>query len=469
MGNLALLLRASGHGVKGCDAHPYPPMSDYLRDAGIDVAEGYDPADLIKARPDLVIIGNAVGRGNPQVEWLLETENFPFTSMSAFLFEQVLAGRPRFVVAGTHGKTTTASCLAWLLRELGESPGYLIGGLPRQLPGGSALGRPGAPFVIEGDEYDTAFFDKRAKFIHYRPHYLLLNNLEFDHGDIYRDFPDIQRSFRHLTRLVPRTGAIIANGDDPGLAEVLEVTWTRLFRVGTGDDNDCRIADFKESPEGVTAHLHWKGDPHSYPVRLRLGGLFNLRNAAMTLAALRLRAADKGLPTDPAPWIALLESFRGVKRRQELLHQSDKVVLLEDFGHHPTAITATIASLRCRFPDSHLTVAFEPRSNTAATNRFQTEFAVALTGADAVYLAPVHRGESIPSNQRLDTAALATGITEAGRVAKAFTDFPSLEKHLTAQISATSNHKRVICFFSNGSFEGIQHRLAGILKENSGS
>ena len=258
MGNAALLAKAGGHEIVGADQGIYPPMSDVLAQAGIAIHEGYDADRLVEIAPDLVVIGNAMSRGNPEVEWLLETRQFRFTSLPALLAETCLAGRKNIVVAGTHGKTTTTSLAAFILRENDIDPGFLIGGVPLDPPVGQHLGDLSAPFVIEGDEYDSAFFDKRSKFIHYAPHIAILNNLEFDHADIFRDLADIQRSFRHLTRIVPRNGFILLNGDDPNLSEFADCAWTQVITVGTEPTNDLQIVDFDESPDGVSFTLKWR-------------------------------------------------------------------------------------------------------------------------------------------------------------------------------------------------------------------
>jgi UDP-N-acetylmuramate: L-alanyl-gamma-D-glutamyl-meso-diaminopimelate ligase len=285
MGNAALLARAAGHDVLGADTGVYPPMSTVLAAAGIALHEGYDPARLAALAPDLVVIGNAMSRGNPEVEWLLETRALPFTSLPAMLHDLVLRPRRNIVVCGTHGKTTTTALTAFLLRENGRDPGFLIGGVPQDPPTGSHLGAPADPFVIEGDEYDSAFFDKRSKFIHYAPHIAVLNNLEFDHADIFRDLADVRRTFEHLTRIVPRNGAIIANGDDPNLAPVLEnVRWCQILLVGTGENNFVRITDFTETADGSAFTLLWDGAEWAR-IHWKLPGLYNARNAAMAAMA----------------------------------------------------------------------------------------------------------------------------------------------------------------------------------------
>src|SRR5688500_18029715 len=259
MGNAALLARAAGHEVLGADSGIYPPMSTVLAEAGITLHEGYDPTRLEKIAPDLVVVGNAMSRGNAEVEWLLETRAFAFTSLPAMLNDFVLKRRRNLVICGTHGKTTTTALTAFLLREAGQDPGFLIGGVPQDPPMGAQLGNPRDPFVIEGDEYDSAFFDKRSKFIHYAPHIAVLNNLEFDHADIFRDLADVQRTFTHLVRIVPRNGAVVLNGDDTNFSALGAMSWTRVVRVGLDETNDVRIAGFAETPGGAEFRLSWKG------------------------------------------------------------------------------------------------------------------------------------------------------------------------------------------------------------------
>nr|MCU0794184.1 Mur ligase family protein [Opitutaceae bacterium] len=280
MGNAALLARAAGHDVLGADTGVYPPMSTVLAEAGITLHEGYDPVRLQSLAPDLVVIGNALSRGNPEVEWLLDTRALAFTSLPALLHESVLKTRKNIVVAGTHGKTTTTALTAFLLRENGRDPGFLIGGVPVDPPVGNHLGAAADPFVIEGDEYDSAFFDKRSKFIHYAPHVAVLNNLEFDHADIFRDLADVQRTFSHLTRIVPRSGWIVMNGDDENLRSLGPLPWTRVVKVGTGETNDVRIGAFAEDAAGAAFTLLWKGRVWA-DVHWNCPGLYNARNAAM--------------------------------------------------------------------------------------------------------------------------------------------------------------------------------------------
>ncbi|WP_414661465.1 UDP-N-acetylmuramate--L-alanine ligase [Horticoccus sp. 23ND18S-11] len=452
MGNAALLARAAGHQVSGADSNVYPPMSTVLAAAGITLHEGYDPARLERLAPDLVVIGNAMSRGNPEVEWLLDTRAFAFTSLPAMLHDLVLQRRRNLVIAGTHGKTTTTALTAFLLRAAGRDPGFLIGGVPQDPPVGSHLGAPGDPFVIEGDEYDSAFFDKRSKFIHYAPHIAVLNNLEFDHADIFRDLADVQRTFTHLVRIVPRNGFVVMNGDDVNLRALGAMAWTRVVRVGLDVGNDVQIAGFTETPAGTEFELRWRGQPWGR-VHWSLSGIYNARNAAMAATAAGL-AINPANPTGLS--LAPLTQFRGVKRRQEILLRNDRFTVIEDFGHHPTALAETLLSFRARFPGTVLTAVFEPRSNTARTKAMQAGFLRALALADEVYLGPVNRPEKLTAEERFDPDAVVQQLETQGVTAHAAPTNAALLDRLVAQTAGSQGGKpRVVAFFTNGSFDGI--------------
>ncbi len=476
MGQAALLARAAGHEVLGADAGIYPPMSTVLAAAGIPLHEGYDPVRLERLRPDLVVIGNAMSRGNPEVEWLLDTRAIAFTSLPALLAEFVLKGRRNIVIAGTHGKTTTTALTAFLLRENGHDPGFLIGGVPQDPPMGGHLGASADPFVIEGDEYDSAFFDKRSKFIHYAPHIAVLNNLEFDHADIFRDLQDVQRTFLHLARIVPRSGWIVLNGDDDNLRALGPLPWTRVVRVGTGVKNDLRIVDFAETAAGAVFKLVWKGAPWA-EVKWSQPGLFNARNAAMAAGAAGLALAadggrgsspsaggvgDKPRPADDPTLLNLdcLARFRGVKRRQELLVDTPALKVIEDFGHHPTALAETLHALRSRHPGARLIAVFEPRSNTARTKVMQAGFTRALATADEVYLGAVSRAEKLKEAERFDAEAVRQHLELQGVPACTAATNAGLLAKLTANTAGTGE-PQVIVFFTNGSFDGIIQQFAG--------
>ena len=450
MGQAALLARAAGHEVLGADAGVYPPMSTVLAQAGIALHEGYDPVRLAQLKPDLVVIGNAMSRGNPEVEWLLDTRAIAFTSLPALLADFVLKGRKNIVIAGTHGKTTTTALTAFLLRENGRDPGFLIGGVPQDPPTGSHLGAAADPFVIEGDEYDSAFFDKRSKFIHYAPHVAVLNNLEFDHADIFRDLADVQRTFLHLARIVPRNGWIVLNGDDANLQALGAFPWTRVVKVGTGEANDVRITNFNEGPAGVTFTLAWRGEEPAN-VKWTQPGLFNARNAAMAAVA----AALALFPDDPTRLkLDALARFRGVKRRQELLVDTPRLKVIEDFGHHPTALAETLTSLRSRYPGVVISAVFEPRSNTARTKVLQAGFTRALGLADEVYIGAVNRAEKLKEDERFDVEAVIQHLEVLGVHACTAPTNAELLAKLVAS-SQAAKEPQLVVFFTNGSFDGI--------------
>ncbi len=451
MGNAALLARAAGHEVLGADAGVYPPMSTVLAQAGITLHEGYDPVRLEKLAPELVVVGNALSRGNPEVEWLLDTRAIPFVSLPAFLYDAVLSLRRNIVIAGTHGKTTTTALTAFLLRENGRDPGFLIGGVPLDPPVGSHLGTLEDPFVIEGDEYDSAFFDKRSKFIHYAPHIAVLNNLEFDHADIFRDVADVQRTFLHLTRIVPRNGWIVLNGDDANLKALGALPWTRVLRVGTGEGNDLRIAGFHDSPSGASFRLVWQGKPWA-EVKWTQPGIFNARNAAMAALAAGLALS----PDNPAKLnLDALARFRGVKRRQELLVNTPKLKVIEDFGHHPTALAETLQSFRARFPGHIIHAAFEPRSNTSRTKVLQAAFMRALALADEVYLGAIARPEKLKPEERFDTEAVIQQLETQGVDAYTAPTHAALLEIIAENTAGETERPQLVVFFTNGSFDGI--------------
>ena len=430
MGNVAVLMHRMGHEIFGTDNGVYPPMSDILANAGIKVLKGYDSERLRKLKPDLVIVGNVISRGNSEIEWLWETRAFPYISLPALLNEQLLSKRNNIVVTGTHGKTTTSTLAAYLLNKNGYAPGYLIGGVPLDLASGAHAGKDGGVFVIEGDEYDSAFFDKRSKFIHYAPQVLSVNNLEFDHADIFKDLEDVSRSFNHLLRLVPRNGYIVLNGDDDNVAQLSDTPWTQTFRVGEGESNDLVIQNFAEYRQGSSFELVWQSKLWAR-IEWNLSGFYNAQNAAIAaLSASLLVHGDAPECFD----LSCLSQFSGVKRRQDNLYSSSELEIFEDFGHHPTAIEKTLRSFRNRFPEFKITACFEPRSNTARTKIFQNAFKQALRVADSVLIGPVDGIEKIDTNNRLNTTAMAAELRGAGVDAEAFASHDALLVGLQSRV-----------------------------------
>lgn len=455
MGNAAILMRSLGHEVSGADRNTYPPMSERLEESGIEVLEGYDAERLERLNPDLVVVGNVNTRGNPEVEWLLDTRALPFTSLPELLSREILSRRRSVVVAGTHGKTTTTALTTQLLRSAGIEAGCLIGGIPQGFGNGACAGDPSAPFVIEGDEYDSAFFDKRSKFIHYCPNILILNNLEYDHADIFRDLEDVKRTFTHLLKLVPHSGYILANSDDAHLESLLHIDWAPVLRVGTSDRADLRIINFREDAGGSRFDLLYHGTPWQH-VSWGLWGLYNARNGAMA----GLAAALAGGASDPLSFsLSGMNSLSGVKRRQEVLAQSSSWTVLTDFAHHPTAVRETLHSLRARFPGRRLLMCFEARSNTSCRKIHETEFELAFDGADEVHLGAVFRPDRYPENDRIDLDAIAGRL---GGKAVSHGSNTALEAALCKRLG-DQDGGGVLVFFSNGSFEGVPLRIAELV------
>ena len=469
MGNAAILLKKQGHEVAGSDLGVYPPMSDVLSNAGIELFEGFDEQVMLDWNPDRVVVGNAVTRGNAQVEFILRTRTIPFVSLPQLIGEDLIGNRPCLVVAGTHGKTTTTSLSDFALDQVGLSPGYLVGGVPLDLPSGNELGAESSPFVIEGDEYDSAFFDKRSKFIHYRPRILILNNLEFDHGDIFRDLEDISRSFSHLLRIVPSNGFIIRNGDDENILTLPTASWCSTFSVGMGEQNDLQIKDFLEDENSTQFDLFWQ-DRKISSINWQMPGEYNARNLAMSfLASVLTQSICQKKEIDLHD---LFNGFKlpdyslckGVKRRQEILVDQSNLTVISDFAHHPTAIAGTLKSLRARWPGRKIIACFEPRSNTAVTNIFQDRFADALSLADEVLLGAVHRAEKIPIDRRINTHAMIEQIKNSGKEGYSFTRNSELGDFLKSKNN--EGQSVLIVFFSNGSFDGEIERFASFSNQS---
>jgi UDP-N-acetylmuramate: L-alanyl-gamma-D-glutamyl-meso-diaminopimelate ligase len=437
MGGIALLAKRAGHRVSGSDQHTYPPMSTQLENEGIELYEGYAPAHLEPA-PDLVVIGNALSRGNPAVECVLNNA-IPFTSGPRWLGENYLRNKSVIAVAGTHGKTTTSSMVAWILDCAGHEPGFLIGGVPTNF-GHSA--RDGEQFfVVEADEYDTAFFDKRAKFVHYRPDIAILNNLEFDHVDIYQDLKAIQTQFHHLVRTIPGNGTIVSNGQDPRLESVLEQgCWSKLQRYSFEEGADWRVELLK--PDGSELAFHWK-EQQIGTLHWKHWGRHNAMNACAALAA----AVAAGIR--PQSGIEALSSFRGVKRRMELVADTNGIMVYDDFAHHPTAIRLTLEGLRRNVGNARVLVALEPRSSTMRSGVHIGELGPALMAADRVWLMA---GEEIDWNPQ---EALAP-LEGRGRVVNRTED-------MLNQMLDTAQPGDHVVFMSNGGFDSCPSRFSQAL------
>jgi UDP-N-acetylmuramate: L-alanyl-gamma-D-glutamyl-meso-diaminopimelate ligase len=446
MGSVAAALREHGFAVTGSDENVYPPMSTFLEKKGIALRQGYR-AENIPTDADVVVIGNAMKRGNPEVEAVLNRKLF-YLSLPEVLKNYFLRGRHNLVVSGTHGKTTTTALLAWMMETVGHNPGYLIGGIPKNLGQGARL-NDSKFFVIEGDEYDTAFFDKRSKFIHYLPELLIVNNIEFDHADIFNNLDEIKLSFRRLLNIVPQNGMVLLNGDDPNCVEVAKDCRAQMVEVGFSKNCAERIRDVAYSAKGSRFTL---GDD---TFEVPLIGEFNVRNAAMAASAARFYRVSKA-KIDQA-----LASFSGIARRQEIRGEARGVTVIDDFGHHPTAIAQTLQALRHRYPGHRLWAIFEPRSNTTRRAVFQKELPDALKLADGVFISQVAKLEQIPEDERLNPAAVIRAIAEAGRPAFYEENADAIVKRIMPMLQP----KDIVTVFSNGGFDGIHEKLLERLRK----
>lgn len=434
MGGIAAIAKSLGHKVTGSDANVYPPMSTQLEQLGIELTQGYDPVQL-KPAPDLVIIGNAMSRGNPAVEYTLD-QNIPYSSGPQWLAEQVLHQRWVLAVSGTHGKTTTSSMLAWVLEYAGLKPGFLIGGIPQNFDSSARLGD--SPFfVIEADEYDTAFFDKRSKFVHYRPRTLVINNLEYDHADIFPDLAAIQRQFHHLLRMVPSTGLVLSPAGVEAVDQTLAMgCWSEQQRYG----KDWTV-ELKQ-PDGSVFELFYQGLSQG-SLHWDLCGNHNVENAVMAIAAAR----HVGVPV--AVSIEALTQFVAPKRRMELKGTVRDIAVYDDFAHHPTAIETTLAGLRARVGDAKIWAVLEPRSNTMRMGVHKSAIADSLHDANDVLLFE-------PANSGWSLAAVAEQMPGRAQV------FQSVELIVAALVEKASAGDHIV-IMSNGGFGGIHQKLLDAL------
>src|SRR2546425_5458533 len=436
MGSVAAALQERGFKVTGSDENVHPPMSIFLEKKGIALKEGYR-VENIPPDADVVVIGNAIKRGNSEVEVVL-SRKLLYLSLPEVLKNYFLRGRHNLVVTGTHGKTTTTSLLAWIMEKAGRKPGYLIAGLPKNFGQGARL-NDSKYFVIEGDEYDTAFFDKRSKFIHYLPELVIVNNIEFDHADIFNNLDEIKLSFRRLLNVVPQNGMVLLNGDDHNCVEVARDCLAQMIEVGFSENCAQRIRDAAYSPDGSRFKL---GDDS---FEIPLTGEFNVRNAAMAATAARFYDVPK-TKIDSA-----FKSFSGIARRLELRGEAGGVKVIDDFGHHPTAIVQTLQALRNRYRRHRLWAVFEPRSNTTRRAIFQQQLPEALKLADGVFISQVARLEQIPEAERLKPERVVAAIAKAGR--------PAFYEHnadtIVDRIVPMLRPKDVVVVFSNGGFGNI--------------
>jgi UDP-N-acetylmuramate: L-alanyl-gamma-D-glutamyl-meso-diaminopimelate ligase len=455
MASLAGLLQLQGHRITGSDKAAYPPMSDLLRSLGIPVMEGFAESNL-SPPPELVVIGNALSRGNPEVECVLD-RRIPFTSMAALLHEEFLAGRESLVVAGTHGKTTTTSMLAWIYQVASKldperEPSFLIGGVAENFATSFQL-RPTRTFIIEGDEYDTAFFDKGPKFLHYFPDALILTHVEFDHADIYADLEAVKTAFKRLVNLVPRRGLIVAYDGSANVTECLQPALCRVERYGFTETADWRLRNLRHEG-GLTRWQVWQRGSLWCELEMELAGEHNALNA--TAAA----ALASGLGIGKESIKEALASFKSVKRRLEVRAVINGITVIDDFAHHPTAIRETLRALRSVYPQSRLWAVLEPRSNTLRRKVLQGDLVESLRLADRVVLAGVYQQQRIPDAERLHPEDVVEALQAEGSQAELHPDGDAIINAIAPALEAGD----VVAILSNGAFDGIYEKLPARLR-----
>ncbi len=455
MASLAGMLQQQGHHVTGSDAAAYPPMSDQLRAMGIAVAEPYAVANL-EPRPELVVVGNAISRGNVELEYVLDVR-IPFCSMAALLHDEFLPGRESLVVAGTHGKTTTTSMLAWIYEvasrtDASFAPSFLIGGVAENF-GTSFMVRDTRPFLLEGDEYDTAFFDKGPKFLHYFPDAAILTHVEFDHADIYADLDAVKTAFKRLVNLIPGRGRLVAFDGSANVTECVAKAFCRVERYGFAEDSYWRVSEMRH--EGASSV--WsvaRGGELFAELTLPMAGEHNALNATAAAAL----AAGQGVPV--AAIVEALATFRSVKRRLEVRAEVGGVTIIDDFAHHPTAIRETLRALRGAYTGRKLWAILEPRSNTLRRNVFAEALVESLALADAVVLAAVFKSESIPAEERLHPEDIVAGLVARGLPAAVYDDADAIVAAMVPELKAGD----VVAILSNGGFGGIYEKLPAALR-----
>jgi UDP-N-acetylmuramate: L-alanyl-gamma-D-glutamyl-meso-diaminopimelate ligase len=458
MASLAGLLQLKGHRVTGSDQAAYPPMSDLLRDLGVPIAEPFAESNLEPA-PDLIIVGNALSRGNVEVETMLD-RRIPFTSMARIVHEEFIAGHESLVVAGTHGKTTTTSMLAWIYEVAARkrpelAPSFLIGGVAENF-GTSFHLRDGRLFIIEGDEYDTAFFDKGPKFMHYFPDALILTHVEFDHADIYADLAAVKTAFKRLVNLVPRRGRMVAFDGSENVTECVSRAMCAVERYGFEANSQWRLTDLRFEG-GISCWRVARAGEIWAELSLPMAGEHNALNATAAAAL----AAGQGIPAEPI--VEALATFRSVRRRLEVRAEIDGITIIDDFAHHPTAIRETLRALRAAYPGRSLWAVLEPRSNTLRRNVFERELIDSLSLADHIALAGVFHSEQIPEPQRLHPDNVVSALQKAGKDAVLLPNADAIVTNLTPRLASGD----VVAILSNGGFDGIYEKLPAALERRS--
>ncbi|MDP4221136.1 MAG: UDP-N-acetylmuramate:L-alanyl-gamma-D-glutamyl-meso-diaminopimelate ligase [Bacteroidota bacterium] len=448
MGNGALLFREMGYEVSGSDENIYPPMSDLLRSSGIVIYSGYDSAHIQDAKPDLVVVGNAISRGNTEVEFLLN-EKIKFISLAELFENYLIQGKESIVISGTHGKTTTSALAAWTFESAGLQPNFLVGGILENF-GKGYQAYPKSPYVIlEGDEYDTAFFDKRSKFLHYLPTTLIINNIEFDHADIFANLDEIKLSFRRLVNIVPQKGIVIANGDDRNVGDVIANSIAPVTTFGTSANCSWRASNITYHENSSEFDIIHEGKKEAR-VEVNLLGEFNVKNAL----AVAIAARHYDIPYDAIQ--KAFASFKNVKRRLEFKGEFGGVKVYDDFAHHPTAIRETMKAFRTKFPNDRIIAIFEPRSNTTRRNIFQKELAECFADADIVFMSQIARLHLLSESERLDPEKVMSDIRAQGKQAFYLPD-PDAISTEAATIARSGD---AIIVMSNGGFGGIHGMLA---------
>jgi UDP-N-acetylmuramate: L-alanyl-gamma-D-glutamyl-meso-diaminopimelate ligase len=450
MASLAGMLQQRGWQVTGSDTAAYPPMSDFLASLGITIAQPF-AAENLRPRPDLVVVGNALSRGNVELEEVLD-QRIPFCSLPQILHDEFLRGKEVLVVAGTHGKTTTTSMLSWIFHCAGLQPSFLIGGIAENFGSSFQLGA-GKHFILEGDEYDTAFFDKGPKFLHYFPDAVILTSVEFDHADIYKDLDAVETAFKRLVNLVPRRGRIIAFDNGDSLERCLARAFCPVERYGNSPRADWRVLNLDLQPTRSIWSVQREGKPWA-EFEYSVGGEYNVWNA--TAAA--VLAANYEIAKEEI--IRALKTFKSVKRRLEVRATVNGVTIIDDFAHHPTAIAGTLTALRSRYPGSRLWVVLEPRSNTLRRNVLQNDLGESLALADEVVVASVFKSDAIPQAERLDLTAVAATVQNHGRHARIISSVEGIVQVIAPEMRSGD----VVAILSNGGFDGIYEKLPERLK-----
>jgi len=450
MASLAGMLNERGFRVTGSDAAAYPPMSDFLAGLGIPVAQPFDAKNL-SPHPDLVVVGNAISRGNVELEYVLD-QRIPFCSMPQILHDEFLRGKEVLVVAGTHGKTTTTSMLSWIFASAGWKPSFLIGGIAENFGSSFALGE-GEHFILEGDEYDTAFFDKGPKFLHYFPDSVILTSVEFDHADIYKDLDAVETAFKRLVNLIPRRGKLIAFDSGESVERCIGKAFCSVERYGSTAKTGWWIKNLQLHPERTAWSVVRDGKDWA-EFEFGLAGEYNVWNATAAAAL----AASYGISRDEIQ--NALASFRSVKRRLEVKAQVAGVTIIDDFAHHPTAIAGTLTALRARYPGARLWVILEPRSNTLRRNVLQKPLAQSLALADEIIVAGVFKSDAIPQAERLDLMALGADIGNHGKRARIISGADGIVQTIAPELRVGD----VVAILSNGGFEGIYEKLPARLR-----